>query len=329
MKIKKIVKKIYRKFFPASNEELCHKLYGKIYEPIYNLSAPFNLNKFVEIYNKDGQRMDRYFFRDKHTAHEPDWPYSQKFLFDRFNYGLPIHFYSHKQMLETMGKPQRKFGILYETDAVCPSDYKIFETYKGLEKEFESIFTYSDRILDSVENAKFVPLQASPWYVSTDENAWQKKDRNVSILSSNKVMCPMHKFRYELAWKCKNEGLADTFGTFDGGGYAKLEDTLERYRYTVLPENIVSDYYFSERLTNCFMSMTIPIYCGARKIGEFFNTDGIITISPEDFDSIDKILKSCNEEDYLARLPAIKDNFNRVQKYICTWDMIYDEIHDR
>lgn len=62
--------------------------------------------------------------------------------------------------------------------------------------------------------------------------------------------------------------------------------------------------------------MCVPIYMGASKIGEFFNTDAIIEISPKDVDNIDEILRRCNEFDYQSRLEAVKDNYHRVLKYL-------------
>lgn len=59
------------------------------------------------------------------------------------------------------------------------------------------------------------------------------------------------------------------------------------------------------------------------RIGNFFNTDGIIQISPEtDFD---KLLDSLTKENYESRRQAVIDNFNRVQKYLNIADFMYNE----
>jgi len=68
--------------------------------------------------------------------------------------------------------------------------------------------------------------------------------------------------------------------------------------------------------------MTVPIYLGAEKIATFFNSDGIIEIGIKDIDSIDHILGQCNEKDYLSRISAIVDNYNRVKDYMCIEDYI-------
>ena len=85
------------------------------------------------------------------------------------------------------------------------------------------------------------------------EDLYKKKEEDISILCSDKVMCPLHQFRLELARKCKKEQLAHTFGKFDGGSYVKsVDECLDTFRYSIVIENDISDYYFSERLTEWF-----------------------------------------------------------------------------
>lgn len=307
-----------------------HSKYGVIYEPIYNYYSSFdNSYNEIELYNKYGNKMDLFFFRDYHTAHDPYYPRSDYFIFDRYNYGLKTHFYSHNTMLQQFGKPEKKYGILYETPAIVPKDYEIFNKNKGLEKDFDLIFTYSTKILDSIENSRFVPFQASPWYGTDkwggiiDENLFSKKTKDISFLCSKKILCPLHRMRFDLAMTCKNNKLADTYGNFDGGDYVDIDKPLTDYRFSIVIENEIEDLYFSERLTNCFMSMTIPIYCGAEKIGDYFNIEGIIQIKPEDFKDIKKVLSKCTKEYYESKKDAIIDNFNRVQDYKNVWNLMY------
>ena len=115
----------------------------------------------------------------------------------------------------------------------------------------------------------------------------------------------------------------DTYGTFDGGSYIKISDSLKDYRYTIAIENDISPYRFTEKILNCFAAMTVPIYIGATKIGDFFNTDGIIQIETLDYEYIDKIIRNCNEEDYAMRTSALIDNYNRVKDYLCVEDYMY------
>lgn len=107
------------------------------------------------------------------------------------------------------------------------------------------------------------------------------------------------------------------------GGGVSVETTLQDYRYSIIIENDITPYFFTEKITNCFISQTIPIYLGATQIHKFFNPDGIITISLEDLDRLGDILKQCTPQEYERRLPAILDNFERVKEYSSSWDWLY------
>ena len=308
----------------------------KTYKPLYNYYETLSDVKPL-VYNQDGRPYDFYFMRDIHGAHVPYEDVGKYFIWDRYNWGFKTHFYTHNAMLQTMGKPDRIFGMLIESRGIVPRDYQIFKKHKGLEKEFDKVFTFDDEILNDIPNACFYPASADVWYAKgkpglLSERAYEKKTKNVSFLSSDKVMCEMHKRRIAAARYCHANQLADVFGKVVNGGYVEIEVPLKDYRFSFAIENIQSDYYFTEKITNCFAAETIPIYYGARKISDFFNEDGIIFITEKDFDNIENILKQCTKEEYERRLPAVVDNYMRVQKYLNMQDYLYEhylqeEIH--
>lgn len=269
--------------------------------------------------------METYFIKNRHSRHAPFGHEGKYFFWDRYNYGLDTHFYGPEAMTGTLGKPAVKYGMLTESRTIVPKDYEVFHRNRGLEKDFRYIFTYDDRILNEIENARFYPVAAGIWNSEMREGRYREKDRDLSILSSDKVMCALHRFRLELARLCKREGLADTFGRFDGGGYVeKVDETLNRYRFSMIIENDVSDYYFSERLTSCFAAQTVPVYLGARRIGDFFNTDGMILLGSADLEEAEGLIAECTRERYEAMLPAVLDNYERVKEYVNMQDYLYE-----
>lgn len=306
-----------------------NKVHGKIYYPYYSRSAKQEPDEYI-IYNKDGQKMRTFFLRDDNMSNCPALYQSKYFIFDRFNYGLDVHFYSHMAMLEQMGNPSKRYGMYIEPESLVPEDYRIFDYNKGLEKDFDLIFTHTERFLEKFDNARFFSVCAKLWYVLEDEYGQLPKDwldlknKNISIVSSDKILCDLHKFRLELARKCKRENLADTFGTFDGGDFVSIDKSLTNYRYSIAIENEIEGYWFTEKILNCFANMVIPIYLGASHIDEFFNPDGIIKITVNDMDNIDKILKNCTEEEYLGRIEAVKENYYRALKFRNSNDWLYE-----
>ncbi|MDD5929197.1 MAG: glycosyltransferase family 10 [Spirochaetales bacterium] len=310
---------------------LYHEIYGKFYVPKYNLSAPFDQTP-ADIFNKKGERLECIYLRDDLSAHSP-YLKSDRVFFDRYNFGLKKHFYSQVNLFEQCGKPDKKYAYFPESETVLPETYDIFDKNKGLEKDFDYIFTFSEKILDKIEKARFVPFCTGPWFGSEKyggtmtTDAYKYKTKNISIMASRQNISEYHKLRIAIAKKCKEQNLADTYGTFDGGPFLdKIDHVFAPYRYSIIIENDVKAYYFTEKITSCFAAMTIPIYLGAEKIGKFFNEDGIIKISPSDFDRLEDVLKQCTEENYLSRLDAVKDNYNRVLKHLNVFDnFIYDK----
>lgn len=302
-------------------KKLQKKFINKPYQPVYNLYAPILTNEH-DIYNKDGQKMRTFFIRDLQLAHTP-FNESKYFIWDRFNFYLKTHFYSHNCMLEQVGNPDKKYGMLIESESIMPKDYLIFDKHKGLEKDFDMIFTYSAKILDKFDNAKLVPFAANLWGTAGSADLYQTKTENVSILASSKIACDMHRFRYDLAMKCKQIPNVHTFGTFDGGQRLKsIDQVLTNYRYNICLENDVQPYYFSERLISAFANQTIPIYLGATEIDKFFNPDGIIKIDTKT--DIEKVLQQCTKEEYERRLPAVLDNYERCKKYFNAFDYMFE-----
>jgi len=293
-------------------------------------------SKEPPVYNADGQKLKTIYLSDDNSSHFPycfvSGRYPRHILWDRNNFGLKNHVYSHKKILTPIGSPERKFALLMESEAIVPDDFRIFSKYKGLEKDFDLIFTHSGKMLDKYKNAVFVPA-SGVWYGT---ELWggklnpiqcEQKTKNISMLSSNKNVCDFHRFRIGLAKYYKTNKKVDTYGNFDGGETIELSVPLATYRYSVIIENEISPFYFTEKILNCFAAMTIPIYIGAAQIAGFFNIDGIIQVKKPDYESVDKIIAVCNEQDYSERIPAIIDNYNRVQNYLCIEDYMWDKYH--
>jgi hypothetical protein len=93
---------------------------------------------------------------------------------------------------------------------------------------------------------------------------------------------------------------------------------LNDYRFSFCAENDTYDTYFTEKILDCFATGTIPIYMGTKKVVDYFNSDGIIFFDGT-FD-----VSTLTEELYNSKINAIKDNYERVQKYSVLDDWIFE-----
>jgi hypothetical protein len=94
--------------------------------------------------------------------------------------------------------------------------------------------------------------------------------------------------------------------------------------FGVAIENTQHNGYFTEKILDCFLQKTIPIYWGCSDINEMFNENGIIT-----FTSIDDLIRKVNKLDetyYKDRLDVIDENYNLALQYINYQQNICDKI---
>jgi len=91
-------------------------------------------------------------------------------------------------------------------------------------------------------------------------------------------------------------------------------------------ENIKRDNFYTEKILDAFLTKTIPIYYGCPNIGEFFNSDGIITFDNET-QAID-ICNSLTEDDYYKRVNAINENYKIAKSKFYWRGMVQDWLWD-
>jgi len=155
------------------------------------------------------------------------------------------------------------------------------------------------------------------WIDSVDQNI-HNKTKNFSIIASGKRQHEGHRLRHNII--ASSAGRVDTFGN----GYNPIQDKIEGlrdYRYHFVIENVRRDYWFTEKLIDCFRTGTVPIFWGCPSIYNFFNVDGMKIF--EKLTDLPALLKECTEEQYIKMLPHIKENFELAKKYILAEDYIY------
>ena len=160
----------------------------------------------------------------------------------------------------------KQVALLIEPKPIQPQVYEYMLEHYG---DYEYVFTHDSQLLAVLPNAKPI-IWGNVWCRSEKP----KKTKLISMTSSDKELCELHKERKRIARKYKDK--IDVYGTIDGGEWCDPIDTLEPYKYSVVIENHIDDIWFTEKLLNCFATKTIPIYYGARDIKEYFNTKTMV-----------------------------------------------------
>jgi hypothetical protein len=94
--------------------------------------------------------------------------------------------------------------------------------------------------------------------------------------------------------------------------------------FSIVVENIKTDYYFTEKIIDCFRTGTIPIYWGCPSIGDFFDKNGIITFNTEL--ELLEIIKNLKSEDYYDRIDSINKNYEIAKDFLLIENWIYDKL---
>ena len=127
-----------------------------------------------------------------------------------------------------------------------------------------------------------------------------KKTKLCSMITSSKILCPMHKER--LLYAKKFQGKVDLFGR-GINEIKEKEEGLARFMFSIAIENCKRDLTFTEKLLDCFLTGAIPIYLGAKNIETVFDKRGIIFLD-EDFEP-----SNLSRELYVSMLPYAIKNF--------------------
>lgn len=187
--------------------------------------------------------------------------------------------------------------------------------------KFDYVLTYNKEFLDRNENFIFCPVGGC-WINPSDQKIY-KKSKNISIIASNKKMTYGHRLRHEIINKFKN---IDVFGRAYNPIQSKLVG-LKDYRYSIVVENTKVDYYFTEKLIDCFATGTVPIYYGCPSIGDFFDTRGMIIINS--ILDLDNIIYNLSENTYFDMLEYVKINFERMKEYLISENYIFNILKNK
>ena len=141
-----------------------------------------------------------------------------------------------------------------------------------------------------------------------------EKAKNVSAIASTKDWITGHRMRGEFVQRAAREfpGL-ELFGRGREREIDDKWDGLASYRYSLAIENTSKDNYWTEMISDCFLSYTVPFYFGATNISQCFPEDSFIWLPidrPDD--ALDIMRNTLATDNWEARLPELQEARLRV-----------------
>jgi len=214
-------------------------------------------------------------------------------------------------LLQTNNKT-KNYGWLCESKTIIPEYYNwCKENTELLTKKFIKVFTH-DVELAKTSNIFQLTQCSAKSYIKN--GVIYQKNKLVSMIASNKKMCSEHVYRQSVIQKFTNK--CDHFGR----GYRHLEnkeDGLRDYCFSIAMENATYPNMFTEKITDCFMTGTIPIYFGIQNIGDYFDINGIIILN-DNFK-----IEDLSFELYESKIESVEKNLQLAIDLLVAEDYIY------
>ncbi|MEN9571247.1 MAG: hypothetical protein RL172_2478 [Bacteroidota bacterium] len=145
-----------------------------------------------------------------------------------------------------------------------------------------------------------------------------EKSKKISVVSSNLTWLPGHKKRFALVNKLAGH-FKDKLAVFGKGIHpvADKYDALAPYQYSIAIENSAVPGYFTEKITDCYLTHTMPVYFGCPDIDNYFDADTMLKIDVENFEgTVQQIEQLLDEDPYQQLLPLI---YQQKQRYLSAY----------
>lgn len=201
---------------------------------------------------------------------------------------------------------------------------------QNLEKicdHYDIVFTSERELLSIHPKMQFAFAGSNlPWIKPKLYDFEIEKTKICSLIASPKNYAYGHKMRHAIAEQFKD--YIDLFGgvmdspRIEGIDRWDKSKGLVDYMFSFVVENDKYSTYYTEKLTDCFMTGTVPVYWGTPDIGEYFDVEGMVMITPN-FD-----LTSLTPKLYESKIQAIINNYQKCIQLEMADDYLYRKIKE-
>ena len=193
--------------------------------------------------------------------------------------------------------------------------------------KYDYILTFDEEVLRKCPNARKCVF-GSCW-ISPSE--WQgidvgAKQFAISGVAGSKASTEGHLFRRALYMNQHRFPLPATLFIGQGAHLPKIQNNqalgprkiklFSTFQFSLVIENSRQANYFTEKLCDCLITKTIPVYYGCPNIGEYFDTSGWILLDRPDVESALQKMYLLKPGHYEAYFNTVLCNFETVKQYI-------------
>jgi hypothetical protein len=236
------------------------------------------------------------------------------------NIGKKIHF-----ICDDINAPLKDGGlniyISIEPDCIYNDKDYLLSNWK----KYDFVFTYDPQLLRECKNSRMYYFGSS--WINQNEynniNVLMKKFK-MSTLIGQKNFAPGHSFRQKILHTQKEIPFLCCYRSGNEGGINQYHNEVlfgskvklfSEYQYSLVIENNRCDNWFTEKIIDCLICRTIPVYYGDPSISNVFNTTGWIILDDDNIDILKEKLNTLTNESYAAYKDIIEYNFNKALYY--------------
>jgi hypothetical protein len=214
-------------------------------------------------------------------------------------------------------------AVQCEPDAVLHHRQMFIDNHAN----FDTILTHDDEILKACPNARLY-VWGTTWISPSTYNNIKVgvKKQAISCLTGQKNNTVGQQFRINLyiqqkilnlpiTWFRSSRTLSPIPSISQNPLIGDSKDPLFiEYQFSIVIENCRQNNYFTEKLIDCLITKTIPIYYGCPNISNWFDTRGWIIL---DSTSVSEFKRKCTYlPSYSRYMNVINSNYDRAKQYI-------------
>jgi hypothetical protein len=245
--------------------------------------------------------------------------------------------------VEKICSPQKPTTIIQDNYVVCPTTRNILiqvepEAIRKAEDQiinvaghYDYILTFNEKVLQSCSNSykylfgmcRIIPED----YLNIDID---RKKFVITSVTNDKLMTVGHHFRHAIYFNQEKIHTIPTefFISADSKDLPSIKnnprlrvcpykiDMFKDAQFSLVIENSRQTHYFTEKLCDCLITKTIPVYYGCPNISEYFDTTGWIILEDESLDNFLTKLQMLDKDYYLKYMDTIEKNYTTVKQYI-------------
>lgn len=116
---------------------------------------------------------------------------------------------------------------------------------------------------------------------------------------------------------------------FIGVEHSAKIDLFREFQFSIVIENSRERHYFSEKIIDCLITKTIPIYYGCENISDYFVTDGWIILETDNIvEELHEKLKLLDEDYYKKYEKIIEHNYQKAITYNSVYKNSYKALNN-